>query len=346
VSGDLLKLTAYFGERDRTGGRFLAEVIAAAFVRHRLELGVVLRGIGGFGVEHHLRDDRRLTLAEDLPLVAVGLDAPGPVEGALSEIAQLGFDGMLTLERARSEEPIDRGGDAVKLTLYVGRHERRGGESLYRSLTARLDRAGFATVIVLLGVDGSVGGQRRRARFLSANADVPLMLIAVGQRTALAPALEEIHRLLPQPRLSVERVRICRQAGVDLATPPAPPPASRGELWQKLMIHTGGSLTDEGTALHLRLLHVLRLSGARGATTLRGVWGSGNGRVPHGDRLLQLRRRVPLVTVWVDRPERIAALYPQVAALAGEGLVTSEWVPAVRASGPGISLGSLDLAEL
>jgi PII-like signaling protein len=234
----------------------------------------------------------------------------------------------------------------VKLTVYVGRHERHGGQPLHRTLAARLHGAGFQAGIVLLGVDGSVGGQRRRARFLSANADVPLMLIAVGHRSALAPALAEIHRLIPQPQLSVERVQLCRQAGVDLGTPPRLPPASRGEVWQKLMIHTGEAVTDEGVALHLRLLHALRLGGARGATTLRGVWGFGAGRDPGGDRLLQLRRGVPLVTVWVDLPERIAALYPRVAAVTGDGLVTSEWVPAARASGPGISLGSLDLAEL
>ncbi|HSO97588.1 MAG TPA: DUF190 domain-containing protein [Solirubrobacteraceae bacterium] len=345
MSAELRKLTAYFGERDRVGGRFLSEVIAASFVRQRLELGVVLRGIEGFGVRHHLRDDRRLTLAEDLPLVAVGLDAPGRIDAALSEIAQLGFDGLLTLERARSEPPASTG-DAVKLTIYVGRHERYGGQPLHRALTARLRDAGFQAVIVLLGVDGSVGGQRRRARFVSANADVPLMLIAVGDQGALAPALAEIHRILPQPQLSVERIRICRRAGVDLAAPPAPAAGRRGELWQKLMIHTGEAVTDEGLPLHLRLLHALRLGGALGATTLRGVWGFGDGRDPGGDRLLQVRRRVPLVTVWVDTPERIAALYPQVAAVTGQGLVSCEWVPAVRASGPGISLGDLELAEL
>ena len=34
-----------------------------------------MRGTTGFGAKQHLRTDRLLTLSEDLPLVAVGVDA-------------------------------------------------------------------------------------------------------------------------------------------------------------------------------------------------------------------------------------------------------------------------------
>jgi PII-like signaling protein len=43
-----------------------------------------------------------------------------------------------------------------------------------------LHRRGVAGATVLLGVDGTAHGERKRARFLGGNTDVPMMIIAVG----------------------------------------------------------------------------------------------------------------------------------------------------------------------
>jgi PII-like signaling protein len=51
--------------------------------------------------------------------------------------------------------------------------------------------------------------------------------------------------------------------------------------------------------------------------------------VPHGDRLLALRRHVPVVTVIVDEPAAIGRWFGIVDELTREtGLVTGELVPA------------------
>jgi PII-like signaling protein len=63
VSADALKLTTYFGERDRAGGGFLADALADVYARHALGTSLVLRGVAGFGVKHHLHTDRLLTLS-------------------------------------------------------------------------------------------------------------------------------------------------------------------------------------------------------------------------------------------------------------------------------------------
>jgi PII-like signaling protein len=66
------------------------------------------------------------------------------------------------------------------------------------------------------------------------------------------------------------------------------------------------------------------------------VWGFHGDHAPHGDRLLQLGRRVPAVTIVVDSAERIATAFSVVDELTGErGLVTVEDIPAVARGGPG-----------
>ena len=49
---------------------------------------------------------------------------------------------------------------------------------------------------VLLGVDGSRGARRARARFFSRNAEVPTMIIAVGSAEAISRALVGLRELL------------------------------------------------------------------------------------------------------------------------------------------------------
>jgi PII-like signaling protein len=64
------------------------------------------------------------------------------------------------------------------------------------------------------------------------------------------------------------------------------------------------------------------------------MWGFHGDHAPHGDRLLQLGRHVPAVTVVIDSPARIAAAFAVIDELtASRGLVTSELVPAMRAAG-------------
>jgi PII-like signaling protein len=345
VNRDCLKLTVYFGERDRVGRRFLADALVDVYARHELEASLVMRATQGFGAKQLLRTDRLLTLSEDLPLVSVAVDTRPRIEAALAELAALRFDGLLTLERARmltgAFERAELPGElheATKLTVYLGRQERAGGRPAHLAVVDLLHRRGIAGATVLLGVDGTARGARRRARFLGRNAQVPLMVISVGDGGRIAAAL---------PLVTLERVRILKRDGVRLAEPPQPPgsDASGLEIWQKLMVYAGEQSRHGDDVLYLELVRRLRAAGAAGATSLRGVWGYHGDHRPHGDSFWRLRRRVPVVTVLVDRPERVRHWYGIVDELTSEtGLVTSEIVPAMRVTGPGVRAGGLRLA--
>ena len=98
--------------------------------------------------------------------------------------------------------------------------------------------------------------------------------------------------------------------------------------------------------MYLQLIRALRAAGASGATALRGIWGYHGDHRPHGDRLLSLQRRVPVLTVIVDAPDAIRRWFEIVDDVTREtGLVTSELVPAARAVGPDMRRGTLRLAR-
>jgi PII-like signaling protein len=219
------KLTSYFGERQRSGGAFVADALLELYGRHEIAASILLRGTEGFGLKHHLRTDRSLSLSEDLPLVAVAVDTRPRIEAVLGPARALTSAGLVTVEGARllADTAVAGPDEATKLTVYLGRQER-----VYR-----------------------------------------------------VPAF----------------VAVC-----DL--------------------------------LHRR--------GIDGATTLLGIWGVHGDHAPHGDRLLQLGRHVPTVTVVIDTSERIAGAYGIIDELTSErGLVTCETIrsleeigSALRAAGP------------
>jgi PII-like signaling protein len=320
VNEDCLKLTTYFGERQRAGDRFLADALLDVYGRHAVQTSVLLRGTEGFGAKHHLRTDRLLTLSEDLPLVSVAVDARPRIEALLGEVTALEPRGLVTLERARMLTgeigPVALS-ELTKLTVYVGRQERIGGRPAFVAVCDLLQRRGIVGATALLGVDGTAHGTRERARFFARNAEVPMMIIAIGPGEQVASVLPGLGALLRRPLITLERVRVCKRDGRWLAEPGDAP-------WQKLMIYTSDH--------HVALVRALRSSGARGVTCLRAVWGFHGDHAPHGDRLLQLRRRAPVVTVVIDTPERIARSFEIVDEATREsGLVTCEVVRRIAA---------------
>jgi PII-like signaling protein len=328
VSEDALKLTIYLGERARAGERFLADALVDVFAAHALRGSVILRGAGGFGAKHRLRSDRLLTLSEDLPVVAVAVDTRARVLAALPDVERLGGGGLVTLERARLLDGEARGGaEEAKLTVYLGRQARPG----YEAVVALLHRHGVAGATVLLGVDGTLHGTRRRARLLGRNADVPLMIVSVGEAGRVAAALGELGTLVPEPLATWERVRVCKRDGRRLADPGHVPETDPSGLpmRQKLMVYASEQARHDGRPLSAELIRRLRAEGAAGATALRGHWGYHGDHAPHGDLFWQLRRRVPIVTVVVDTPANCARWFEIADELTQEtGLVTSELVPA------------------
>jgi PII-like signaling protein len=351
VNADCLKLTSYFGERHRAGGVFVADALLDLYGRSEMAASILLRGTEGFGLRQQLRTDRSLTLSEDLPLVAVAVDTRPRIEAVVEQTLQLNSPGLVTLERAILLDGTDStdgmDSDSAKLTVYLGRQERVYRVPAFAAVCDLLYRRGIAGATALLGVDGTSRGTRQRARFFGRNADVPMMVIAVGSGERIRRVVPELGGLLHDPLLTLERVSVCKRDGHLLAAPEALPGTDEHgrALWQKLMVYTSEATQHQGQPIHRAITRRLRAAGLSGVTTLRGVWGFHGDHRPHGDRVLSAARRVPAVTIVIDSPARTAAAFAIVDELTAErGLVTAETIPAMRAAAAGRQKGGLRLA--
>jgi PII-like signaling protein len=351
VSDEYLKLTAYFAERLRSGDRFVADALLDLYGESAVATSVVLRGIASFGPHHELRSDQSLSASEDSPIAIAAVDRADKIAPLADRAVAMTTRGLVTLERARllvgSEASTPP--DTVKLTVYVGRQDRVSAQPAHQAVCELLHRHGFAGASVFLGVDGTKGGQRQRAHFFNRNADVPVMIIAIGTGEQAINAIPELEAMLRQPLLTIERAQLCKRDG-QLVTRPTALPATDGggrALWQKLMVYTSQATLHDGVPIHRAIVQRLFDSGAAtGATVLRGIWGFHGDHKPHGDKLIQLTRQVPVVTIVVDSPERIAASFDIIDALTEpHGLVTSELVPALVTIDGGERRGGTALAR-
>jgi PII-like signaling protein len=301
VSGrEGLELRFHFGERDRDGDGPLESAVMDACERGGVWAAALLRGVEGFGRNARERTDRLLSLSEDAPLVAVAVGGVGDLEALAEEVRAVAPEGLLTLESvglaptgsaapsaAVVAEPV--GGapeDVVRATIWGARS---GARSPHLRAVDALYRHGAESATVLLGVDGVLDGERRRARFVAGNQGVPAMTVAVGERGAILAAVAELGAA----------AGLVTFEGVE---------RNRSNEAERLHGTRVTLLTSEATPcadgpLYLEFVHALRRAGAPGATALRGVWGFRGEVAPHGDRVLALRRDVPVLVETVDAVE-------------------------------------------
>lgn len=325
-AGEFLQMRLYFGERDRNGEGPLEDAVMDACARRGVEAAALLRGVEGFGAKHLLRTDRLLSLSEDQPLVAIAVGDAARVEGLADEVRELAGEGLLTLETTGTAttsaamaavpvagSPGDGGRDVVKVMIWG---PRSGPGSPHLEAVAALRRHGADSATVLLGVDGVLEGERRRARFVAGNRGVPAVTVAVGERGAIEAAVAEVGGAAHL--VTVEGVE--RRWRIE-------PPTLHGEAARVTLV-TSEIAQCGSHPLYVALIHGLRRGGAAGATALRGVWGFRGGAEPHGDRVLALRRDVPMIVEAVDAPEKAERWREMALELAREGdFVYSQAVP-------------------
>lgn len=356
MNQDCLKLTAYFGERQRAGDKFLADAVLDLYGDKQVSASIMLRGIAGFGLRHHMRTDQSLSLSEDPPVAVVAVDTAAVINGLIDPLVSMKKRGVLTLERAillqddvsAAALPENLHG-TVKLSIYVGRKERVFGVPAYIAVCDLLYRRRIAGASVFLGVDGTTQGRRTRAHFFDRNVDVPMMIVAVGSGDQITRILPELGGLLRTPVVTIERVQICKRDGQLWERPHALPCTDEHgfAIWQKLMIYTSEAALHDGQPIHRAIIRRLReRRTSHGATVLRGVWGFHGDHEPHGDKFFQLARRVPAVTSVIDTPENIAMSFDLIDEVTQEqGLVTSEMVPAQVTLNGHQRRGGTDLAN-
>lgn len=93
---------------------------------------------------------------------------------------------------------------------------------------------------------------------------------------------------------------------------------------KRVTIFIGESDRWHHQALYTAIVQMLRREGAAGATVLKGVEGFGKNSRIHTASILRLSEDLPVILTFIDTPERVEAVMPQIDEMIGGGLVTVE----------------------
>jgi uncharacterized protein len=108
IEGPALRLTIFIGEDDQWHHKPLYHEIVHRAHAAGLAGASVLRGVEGYGASSRIHTTRLLSLAEDLPLAVIIVDAEARIRAFLPQLDELVTEGLVII-------------DPVEVVSYVGR---------------------------------------------------------------------------------------------------------------------------------------------------------------------------------------------------------------------------------
>ncbi|MBS2539310.1 DUF190 domain-containing protein [Catenulispora sp. NF23] len=98
LSGPARRLSIFVGESDQYRHAPLYHEIVARARKAGLAGASVFRGIEGFGVSSRIHTTRILSLADDLPLVIIIVDAVEKIDAFLPQLDELIAEGLVIID--------------------------------------------------------------------------------------------------------------------------------------------------------------------------------------------------------------------------------------------------------
>lgn len=210
--GPAKKVTLYVGEDHQYHGHSLYSAILDYLFYHRVAGANVVRGMAGFGADHHLHSTRILRLTENLPVKIEFIESAQKVEELLPKLHEMVGTGLIEIQDTNVVKPAEvakaaefrgaqvpalrREGKAKLMRVFVGESDRWREKPLYKAIVESLRANDIAGVTVYKGILG-YGANRRmhKGSALSLSHDCPIMLSIVDTEENLrkvAPVLDEM----------------------------------------------------------------------------------------------------------------------------------------------------------
>jgi PII-like signaling protein len=101
---------------------------------------------------------------------------------------------------------------------------------------------------------------------------------------------------------------------------------------RKVTVYVGEDVHHRGEPLYLAILNYLFSHGVSGATVVKGVAGFGAHHHLHTARILELSENLPIKIEFVELPETLDTLLPELLRMVDKGLVEVQDTTILKAS--------------
>jgi PII-like signaling protein len=210
-AGAAKKVSICVGEDHKYHGQSLYSAILDFLFYRGISGANVVRGIAGFGADHHLHATRIERLTENLPIKIEFIETPEKVDELLPKLQEMAGTGLIEIQdtmvlkpsevskKAAPEPvvlPLKREGKAKLMRIFVGENDKWHDKPLYGALVESMRANDIAGVTVYQGILG-YGANRRihKDSALHFSHDRPIMLSVVDNEEKLRtffPVLEQM----------------------------------------------------------------------------------------------------------------------------------------------------------
>ncbi len=209
-AGKAVKVSIYLSEgSSHRGISTYSRILDFLFFRG-VSGATVMKGVAGFGADHHMHSSSFVEISDHLPLKIEFIESREKVNELLGKLEEMAGTGMIEIQettvakpaqpsRAKKVVPADHEkieGKARMMRIYIGESDRWKDKPLHQALVEAMRANDIAGVTVYRGILG-YGAHRRlhKDKRLHLSHDCSIMLSAVdseGKLLAFLPLVEQM----------------------------------------------------------------------------------------------------------------------------------------------------------
>ena len=209
-TGPAKKVTIYVGEDHKYHGNSTYAAILDFLFYRGVSGANVVRGMAGFGADHHLHSTRILVLTENLPMKVEFIESAEKAEELLPKLHEMVGTGLIEVQDTTVVKPAEiakreantaeihalrREGKAKLMRIYVGENDKWKDKPLYKAIVESLRANDIAGVTVYKGILGYGANKRVHKGSTLLSHDSPVMLSVIDTEEKLrkmTPILDEM----------------------------------------------------------------------------------------------------------------------------------------------------------
>lgn len=226
-TGKAVKVSIYLSEGSTHHGVSTYSTILDFLFFRGVSGATVLKGVAGFGADHHLHSSSTIAISDHLPLKIEFIETREKVDQLLGKLEDLAGSGMIELQETTIAKPAEVSeskkmppsehykieGEAKMMRIYVGESDQWKDKPLYESLVRAMRAHDLAGVTVYRGILG-YGAHRRvhKENALHLSHDSSIMLSVIDTEKKLKDFLPVVEQMVQEGLVVLSDVEIIKYA--------------------------------------------------------------------------------------------------------------------------------------
>lgn len=226
-AGKALKVSIYISEGSKHHGVPAYSSILDFLFYRGVSGATVVKGIAGFGADHHMHSSSIVEISDHMPLKIEFIESPEKVNEILGKLEELAGTGIIEVQETTVAKPAQVSkprnapppehlkieGKAKMMRIYIGESDKWQDKPLHRALLESMRANDIAGVTVYRGILGyGAKGRIHKDNALHLSHDSSIMLSVVDTEEKIRAFLPMVEQMVEEGLVVLSDVDIIKYA--------------------------------------------------------------------------------------------------------------------------------------